>query len=121
MATITFDTDNLSTLDKYFLAILLDGETKADPPATPVVVSQPSSSAGSTLTVVSPPYITTTNEVVPDVVPALSVQDAVDAATELVASGQAAKVKAALANVGAKRVSEIAAGDIAAFIAELKG
>jgi hypothetical protein len=34
----------------------------------------------------------------------------------LVSSGQAAKVKAALGEVGAKKVSEIKAGDIATFV-----
>lgn len=48
-----------------------------------------------------------------------TLEDAVKMATELVSSGQAAKVKAALATVGAKRVSEIPEDKVADFIAEL--
>ena len=46
--------------------------------------------------------------------------DAVAAATKLVSSGGAPKVKEALAAVGAKRVSEIPADSIAAFLDALK-
>lgn len=45
-----------------------------------------------------------------------TMEDAVALATKLVSSGQAAKVKAALGEVGAKKVSEIKAGDIATFV-----
>lgn len=45
-----------------------------------------------------------------------TMEDAVALATKLVSSGQAAKVKAALSEVGAKKVSEIKAGDIATFV-----
>lgn len=46
--------------------------------------------------------------------------DAVAAATKLVSSGGAPKVKEALAAVGAKRVSEIPADQITAFLDALK-
>lgn len=46
--------------------------------------------------------------------------DAVSAATVLVSSGGAAKVKEALASVGAKRVSEMQESDIPAFLAALQ-
>ena len=46
--------------------------------------------------------------------------DAVAAATKLVSSGQAAKVKEALAAVGAKRVSEVPADKIGEFLAALQ-
>ena len=49
-----------------------------------------------------------------------TMSDAVAAATQLVSSGKAAQVKAALAEVGAKRVSEMGEGDIAAFMAALE-
>lgn len=45
--------------------------------------------------------------------------DAVAAATKLVTSGEQAKVKDALASVGAKRVSEVADDKLAAFVAAL--
>jgi hypothetical protein len=49
-----------------------------------------------------------------------TMSDAVAAATKLVSEGEAAKVKAALAVVGAKRVSEMAETDIPAFLAALE-
>lgn len=49
----------------------------------------------------------------------LTVQDAVDAATTLVNSGQQAKVKAALKAIGADRVSNIPTSKVADFIATL--
>lgn len=45
-----------------------------------------------------------------------TMEDAVALATKLVQGGQAAKVKAALAEVGVKKVSEIKAGDLATFV-----
>jgi hypothetical protein len=50
-----------------------------------------------------------------------TLQDAVAKATELVSSGGAPKVKAALSSVGAKRVSELKGASIAAFLAALEG
>lgn len=46
--------------------------------------------------------------------------DAVALATELVSDGKAAKVKAALAEVGAKRVSELKGDGIATFVNSLR-
>ena len=46
----------------------------------------------------------------------VTLQDAVDRATELVSSGKSAAVKAALAKVGAKRVSDIKPSDLKKFI-----
>lgn len=45
-----------------------------------------------------------------------SLEDAIAAATELVSNGGAAKVKAALAAVGAKKVSELAGADVQSFL-----
>lgn len=45
-----------------------------------------------------------------------TMEDAVAAATKLVSDGKAADVKAALAKVGAKRVSEVKPENIAKFI-----
>lgn len=47
-------------------------------------------------------------------------KDALDAATELVSKGGAAKVKAALATVNTKRVGELKAEDVEAFFAALE-
>lgn len=49
-----------------------------------------------------------------------TLEDAVAAATPLISAGKAAVVKAALANAGVKRVGELPAEKIAAFIEELK-
>ena len=46
-------------------------------------------------------------------------QDAIDAATKLISEGKSAEVKAALAAVGAKRVSELGGDTIARFIAQV--
>lgn len=51
----------------------------------------------------------------------VTVQDAVDKATELVGAGKQAVVKAALKAVGADRVSNIPASKAAAFLAALEG
>ena len=45
-----------------------------------------------------------------------TLQDAIDRATELVSSGKSAQVKAALAQVGAKRVSDIKPSNLKKFI-----
>ena len=46
----------------------------------------------------------------------VTLQDAIDRATELVSSGKSAQVKAALAKVGAKRVSDIKPSNLKKFI-----
>lgn len=51
----------------------------------------------------------------------VTVQDAIDRATELVGEGKQALVKAALKAVGADRVSNIPESKAAAFIAALEG
>ena len=51
----------------------------------------------------------------------VTVQDAIDKATELVGLGQQALVKSALKAVGADRVSNIPESKAAAFIAALEG
>lgn len=53
-------------------------------------------------------------------VQAPTTQDAVDAATVVLTAGGTAKVKAALAKAGVKRVSELKGAGIAAFIADLQ-
>ena len=51
----------------------------------------------------------------------LTVQDAVDKATELVNAGKGAAVKAALKAVGADRVSNLPASKVAQFLEKLEG
>jgi pyruvate/2-oxoglutarate dehydrogenase complex dihydrolipoamide acyltransferase (E2) component len=123
---IVINTEEITDLDRAVLAVLADGgatapvapkteiaETaapapakkaepakkaaapKAEPEPEPEPEAEPVASSGATLT------------------------DAVEAATKLVSEGKAAKVKAALAEAGAKRVSELAEGDIPAFLAAL--
>lgn len=48
-----------------------------------------------------------------------TLEDAVAIATNLVSNGEAAKVKAALSELGAKRVSELSGSKIAEFVAAL--
>lgn len=50
---------------------------------------------------------------------AVTLDDAVAIATKLVSSGEAAKVKAALSELGAKRVSELSGDKIAKFVTAL--
>lgn len=50
-----------------------------------------------------------------------TMKDAVDAATDAIAKGKTAKVKAALAEAGAKRVSELTDDSIPTFLSALKG
>lgn len=48
-----------------------------------------------------------------------TMDDAIRVATELVSDGKAAQVKEALAELGAKRVSELSADDVPAFLQSL--
>lgn len=50
-----------------------------------------------------------------------TMQDAVDKATAAISAGKQAEVKAALASVGAKRVSELHGANIAGFLTALAG
>lgn len=54
-----------------------------------------------------------------DDAPELTVDDALKAASALVSAGKSAKVKEALASVGAKRVSEISKDRLAEFLGAL--
>jgi hypothetical protein len=91
---ITIDTTQpLSEADKQALAVLAGGVTaKSTPAKAAAPKAEPTSDGGPTL------------------------EDAVAAATNLVANGGAAKVKEALASVEAKRVSELSEDKIQAFL-----
>ena len=126
---ITIDTNNLSSMDISMLAFLADqGEDTQEavaPEPEPVVVAPAPVKRAKKATPVLAPVVEVEPEAAPeedllggeDEAPTMS--DAVAAATKLVSGGNAAKVKAALAVAGAKRVSEVAAEDLAAFVAAL--
>ena len=133
---IEFDTNNITELDTKVLAVLLgeqtaaqpspkavisNTETKAEPTAKPAPKKAP---AAKPEPVVEEPEAPTSEEAGDTGDDDLlggqpTMADAVAAATQLVSSGGAAKVKEALAEVGAKRVSEMQEADIPAFLAAL--
>jgi hypothetical protein len=121
--TISFDPATLTDEDKAVLASLAGGVTaptaeKAAPAAAPAAKAAPKAKAAPR----AEEPVEEAEEVVEDDAPdadGATMEDAVALATKLVSSGQAAKVKAALAEAGAKRVSELGEDKIADFIASL--
>jgi len=107
---ITIDTNNLSEMDIAMLGFLAGQGSEPEPEPEPVKAPAKK---------VAPPK--PAPEPVEDLGDAPTMSDAVAAATVLVSSGGAAKVKEALATVGAKRVSEMKTEDIPAFLAALSG
>lgn len=114
---ITIDTNNLSDMDVAMLGFLAGqgSEPEPEPEApAPAPVKTPAKKA-----VAKPaPAPVIEEDLVGGNAPTMS--DAVAAATTLVSSGGAAKVKEALAVVGAKRVSEMSSSDIPTFLAALE-
>jgi hypothetical protein len=112
---ITIDTNNLSELDIAMLAFLAGNteETEEEP-----VAEEPAPAPAKAAAKKAPTKKEPEEDLVGGDAPTMS--DAVAAATQLVSEGEAAKVKAALAVVGAKRVSEMAETDIPAFLAALE-
>lgn len=110
---VTFDTANLSDLDKQVLAVLSGGATAPAPaaPATPAPKASKAAPAKAEPTPTPAPAAEENG--------AVTMEDAVKLATKLVSGGDAAKVKEALGKVGAKRVSEIPEDKVAAFVASL--
>lgn len=126
---IIIDTANLSELDINMLAFLAEnGEVAETEEAEETPAPAPAKKTAAKKTAAKKPDPEPEaeeeadepeeTEAEDDDAPTMS--DAVAAATQLVSSGQAAKVKEALATVGAKRVSEIEEKDIAAFMAALE-
>jgi hypothetical protein len=106
---LTIDTENLSTLDRTVLSLVLGGES-APAPTKPAPSKKPAPAAESAEPVVDDDPV--------DESP--TKEQAVARAMELVGDGKAAEVKAALAVVGAKRVSELkSASDVVKFFAAL--
>lgn len=118
---ITIDTNNLSELDISMLAFLAEqGETEttqAEP--APVVEPAPKATKAKATPKVEPEPAAEPEEDLLGGEEVRTLSDAIAAATELVSNGGAAKVKAALAAVGVKRVSEMKEADIPAFFAAL--
>lgn len=112
---ITIDTDTLSDMDIAMLSFLAEqGEPAEEPEPEPAKKAAPAKKATKAKKADPEPEPEPDED---DAAPTMS--DAVAAATQLVSSGEASKVKAALTAVGAKRVSEMKDEDIPAFLAHL--
>lgn len=120
---ITIDTNNLSEMDIAMLAFLAsqgeadEPEVVETPAPTPAKKAPAKAAAKPAPEPVEEDLVGGGEEPAAD---APTMSDAVAAATTLVSSGGSAKVKEALASVGAKRVSEMKTEDIPAFLAALE-
>ena len=108
---LTIDTSTpLRDLDREILRGLLGENTQ--PAATPAPAAEPTpepKKAAAKKTKATEPKAETPTD-------GPSLQDAVDAAAKLVSAGKTAEVRAALNAVGARRVSEVAADSVQAFL-----
>lgn len=111
---ISFNTEELSERDRATLAFIAGGSAaeKAAPAAAKPAAAKPAAAKPEPEPAAKPEPAAAE-----DGNPTMA--DAVARATELVGSGKAAKVKEALASLGAKRVSELEEDKIADFIAAL--
>lgn len=109
------DTTSISPQDRSILAFLGGGAVAA--PVKAEIHEEKAAPAAKPAAKAAPPKAEPKAE--PEASSGATLEDAVAAATKLVSGGKAAKVKAALADVGAKRVSELNEGDIPAFLAAL--
>lgn len=119
---ITIDTNNLSEMDIAMLGFLAgqsDTEETVEETAPAPAPAKATPAKAKAAKPAPAPAPEPEEEDLLGGAPTMS--DAVTAATSLVSSGGAAKVKAALALVGAKRVSEMKPEDIPAFLAALEG
>lgn len=139
---ITFDTSAISPIDQRIIALLAGSDWPAALAAAPAVKEAPAETVAPDSAVVEqvapvvkkaapakkapkPEPAEEPAPVVEEETPAEAeadaptMADAVAAATKLVSSGNAGKVKEALASVGAKRVSEVAEDKIGAFLTAL--
>lgn len=112
---IEIDTNNLSDMDIAMLQFLAMQNDGGEPAPEPVVT--PPVKAAAPKKAAEPKKVEPEPEDLLGEAPTMA--DAVAAATVLVSSGGAAKVKEALAEAGAKRVSELAVDQIPAFLAAL--
>ena len=126
---ISIDTSALSETDKSLLSALTGGSA---PAAAPVAEEKPKKAAPAAKKAPAPKAEAPAPEPAEEAVEepaeedllgggddAPTMEDAVALATKMVSTGKTAEVKAALAAVGAKRVSEIDESKIADFIGEL--
>lgn len=112
---ITIDTtEDLSDKDLEILA-LLTGSSNGVVPEKPVAAAKPAAKKAAPAK--PEPEPETEEDLVGGEAPTMA--DAVALATKLVAAGEAAKVKEALADAGAKRVSELPEEALAGFVAAL--
>lgn len=129
---ITIDTNNLSELDVAMLGFLAGQEaTEApdeqgddEPPAAPAAKANGDTKKAAAKAAPAPVVEEPDEDLLgggdaPEPTDGPTMTDAVARATTLVSEGGAAKVKEALATVGAKRVSEMDEKDIPAFLAAL--
>ena len=116
---IQFETSELTELDKQVLAVLAGGSTA---PAQPTAKAAPKAEkAAPKAEKKAEPESTpeSTPEPAAEADGQATMKDAVELATKLVSSGEAAKVKVALNELGAKRVSELSEENVPAFVAKL--
>lgn len=127
---LIINTEDLTDVDKAVLSLLLGGDTpSAEPEAKPKAratakavyeaeeeeAPAPKASAKKTRKAPEPePEEAEEDDEADDDAPTRA--QAVDRATELISSGKAAQVKAALKSVGASRVSDVADDRIADFM-----
>lgn len=112
---IQFETSELTELDKQVLAVLAGGSTA---PAQPTAKAAPKAEkAAPKAEKKAEPE--STPEPAAEADGQATMKDAVELATKLVSSGEAAKVKVALNELGAKRVSELSEENVPAFVAKL--
>lgn len=119
---ITIDTNNLSEMDVAMLAFLAgqeapEPEAEDEEPETPAPAKKAAAAKKAAPKAEPDPEPEAEDLVGGGDAPTMA--DAVARATTLVSEGEAAKVKEALAAVGAKRVSEMSEEDIPAFFAAL--
>ena len=126
---ITIDTHNLTDLDRELLARLvgtapMPARVPKAPKSSPTVSEPTEPEQVATVLPVAkeagddPADVVAEPAVAPDE-PAPTMADALAAATQAVSKGGSAQVKAALASVNSKRVSEMKVEDIPAFLAAL--
>jgi hypothetical protein len=118
---ITIDTNNLSETDVNFLRVLV-GDAPAPAEAAPAAKKATAKKAAAKPEPTPEPEA---DEAVADDssdadADAPTLEDAVALATKLVSAGKSKEVKAALTDVGAKRVSEVDEDKIGELIAALE-
>ena len=115
---ITIDTHNLTDLDRELLTHLAHAAPMPARAPKPKAPAEPERVAAAS-PVAKEAGDDPADAAAPTVTPAPTMADALAAATQAVSKGDQVKVKAALAGVNSKRVSEMKEEDIPAFLAAL--